>query len=30
MGLIVFSIFGAVCLIPAGIGAFMARRRLAP
>jgi hypothetical protein len=30
LGLIMFSILGAVCLIPAGIGAYMGRRRLAP
>ena len=30
LGLVMFSIFGAVCLIPASIGAAIGRRRLAP
>jgi len=30
LGLIVFSMFGAVCLVPASIGAQMGRRRAAP
>jgi peptidoglycan/LPS O-acetylase OafA/YrhL len=30
LGLIVFSIFGAICLVPASIGAAMGRGRAAP
>jgi hypothetical protein len=30
LGLILFSVFGAVCLVPASIGAQMGRRRAAP